>query len=139
MSITILAGRSTIEPTRFLARILALDAVTSAAAGLLLLLGAGHTAELLGLPVTLQRTAGAILLVFAAFVASVARQDRPAKAAILAVIVVNVLWVAESVLLLVLGLVPATGLGIAFVLAQAAAVAVLAELQVVGLRRSRAA
>ena len=127
-----------IVPTRLLSRILALDATTSAGAGLVLLLGAGHTAELLGLPVTLQRVAGLVLLVFAAFVASVARRATPSRAAVLAVIVVNLLWAIGSALLLLLSLVAPTGVGIAFVIVQAAAVAILAELQVIGLRRSPA-
>lgn len=47
---------------------------------------------------------------------------------------INALWVVASVV--VAAILPMTGLGVAFVLVQAAAVAVFAELQVVGLRRS---
>jgi hypothetical protein len=46
------------------------------------------------------------------------------------------LWVAGSVLLLVSGRFEPNALGFAFVLGQAAAVAVFAEMQYVGLRKS---
>lgn len=129
---------SYVAPTPFLSRILVLDAATSAGAGLVLLLGAGHTAALLGLPSGFQRVAGLALLAFAAFVASVAAKARPSRRAIWAIIVVNVLWAVDSALVLLLGFVTATTLGVAFVLAQAAVVAILAELQTIGLRRAPA-
>ena len=53
-------------------------------------------------------------------------------------IVANAVWSADSLLLLVTGWVQPTAAGTAFVIAQAVAVAVYAELQFVGLRRSDA-
>jgi hypothetical protein len=50
----------------------------------------------------------------------------------------NLVWTADSLLLLVSGWVAPTGLGMAFVAAQALAVAGFAALQWLGLRRSRA-
>ncbi len=47
----------------------------------------------------------------------------------------NILWAVDSALLLLTGWVAPTGLGLAFVLVQAGAVAVLAEAQYLGLRR----
>ena len=58
------------------------------------------------------------------------------RAAVMTIVVLNALWVVESVLLLLSGWVSPTTLGIAFVLFQAAVVAVLAELQFVGQRRA---
>ena len=54
------------------------------------------------------------------------------------IIAINALWVAASFGLLLSGLVAPTPLGYAFVIAQALAVALLAELQFIGLRRTTA-
>ena len=117
----------------FLRRALLADAVVSGAAGLLMLLGADLLAGLLGLPVALLRSAGAALIPFVAFVAYVGTRDRPATAAVWIVIACNALWAAVSFLLLI-WLAP-TVLGYVFVVAQATAVAVFGELQLIGLRR----
>ncbi|MDQ3222974.1 MAG: hypothetical protein M3Q75_05805 [Gemmatimonadota bacterium] len=53
------------------------------------------------------------------------------------VVAINLVWVLGSVALVVAGRFPLTVLGLAFVLAQAAAVALFAALQFLGLRRSR--
>lgn len=123
------------RPDRFLRRVLALDAATCAATGLLLLAGGGFLERLLGLPATLLAAAGLALLPSAAFIAFVATRERMPRAGVWAIIVLNALWVVGSILLLVSGAVAPTALGAAFVLAQAAAVAILAELEYVGLRR----
>ena len=57
----------------------------------------------------------------------------------MAVIAVNALWAIESIMTLVLGWLQPNGLGVAFVLAQAAAVAVFAGLQVFAIRGARQA
>jgi hypothetical protein len=54
------------------------------------------------------------------------------------VIVINAVWVIESLLLVMGNRVAPNALGQAFVVAQALAVAVFAELEYFGLRRSRA-
>jgi hypothetical protein len=88
-----------------------------------------------GLPADLLRGAGMILVPFVAFVGYLPAQAQLTAAAVWAVIVCNALWVAASMLLLLSGWVAPTALGYAFVIAQAVAVAVFAELQYVGLRR----
>ena len=90
----------------------------------------------LGLPAGLLRYAGLILLPFAAIVAWLGMQSAPARGGVRAIIVTNFAWVAASVLLLVVGGLNPTALGIAFVLFQAAVVFVLGELQLVGLRKA---
>ncbi|MFP2901020.1 hypothetical protein [Corallococcus sp. 4LFB] len=50
-------------------------------------------------------------------------------------VAVNALWVVDSVLLMTHGPTAPTGLGVAFVTAQALAVAVFAALEYAGLRR----
>ena len=60
------------------------------------------------------------------------------RPAVQAIIAMNVLWVAGSVLVLVGGFTSPTVLGYAFVIAQAVVVGVFAELQFIGLRRQDA-
>ena len=128
---------SLFQMSPFLRRVLLADAVMSGAAGLLMLLGAGLLTEMLDLPAMLLRTAGLILLPYAAFVVYVA--NRSQRAAVWAVILINALWAIDSVVLLLSGWVAPNALGYAFVLIQAVAVALFAELEYVGLRRSEAA
>ena len=120
----------------FLRRVLLADAATSGATGLLMMLGAGAAGELLAVPVALLRYAGLTLLPFAALVAVLATRENLWRAGVWAVVVCNALWAADSVLLLLTGWIEPNELGIAFIVAQALVVAVFAELEYLGLRRS---
>jgi hypothetical protein len=122
----------------FLRRVLIADAIASAATGLLMLLAAAPLEQWLALPAGLLRAAGASLLPFAAIVGWLALHETISRAGVWMVIGLNALWVVDSVALLFTGWVQPAVLGYAFVLAQAAAVAVLAELEYVGLRRATA-
>src|SRR5262245_366110 len=122
----------------FLRVVLLIDAAVSAATGLLLALGGGFLEPWIGVPALLTRGAGVSLLPFAAIVAYVAMRPTLSQPAVWAVIVYNVLWTIDSLALLVSGSVSPTALGYAFVVAQALAVGVLAELQYIGLRNARA-
>ena len=119
----------------FLRRALILDAVASGAAGLLMIAGAGLLEGFLGLPAGLLRGAGLVLVPYVAFVVFVGTRTEIEPPAVWSIIVANVLWAAASGLLLVSGWVAPTALGYAFVIGQAAVVALLGELQYVGLRR----
>ncbi|HSR82297.1 MAG TPA: hypothetical protein VLL28_16105 [Hyphomicrobiaceae bacterium] len=130
---------SNVHPNAFLRNVLVLDAAASGATGLLLVAGAGVLEDLLGLPVTLLRDAGLILTPYAAFVAWVGTREPIARRAVWTIIAANALWALASVGLLVSGVVGPTALGYAFVIAQAAVVAVLGELQYAGLKRPAAA
>ena len=125
-----------IQSSRFLRNALALDAAACAATGLLLSVGAGALSGLLGFPVEFLRGAGLVLLPCAALLAVFAGRVRLPRLAVYAVIGVNILWIADSVLILVAGWFAPTTLGIVFVLAQAAAVAIVTELEVIGLKKS---
>jgi hypothetical protein len=127
---------SSIRSSRFLRNALALDAAACAATGLLLDLGAGPLSGLLGFPASFLMGAGLVLLPCAVLLAWFASRETLPRLVVYAVIGVNILWVADSVLILVAGWFAPTGLGIAFVLVQAAAVAAITELEVIGLRRS---
>jgi hypothetical protein len=123
----------------FLRYALVADAVASGATGLLMIAGADLLTGLLGLPVALMRESGLLLVPYVALVAFVATRDTISVAAVKLIVALNVLWVLGSVGLLVGGLVAPTLLGYAFVIVQAIAVGVLAELQIIGLRRADAA
>lgn len=130
---------SRIVPSPVLRGLLVADAVTSAGAGLLMLLGADILAAQLGIPAALLHYAGLALLPFAALVGWLATRGRLARGAVWAVIAVNAIWVVDSVLLLLSGWIEPTMLGYGFVIMQALAVAVFAELQIVALRRAKQA
>ena len=123
----------------FLRYALLADAVASGATGLLLIAGADLLTGLLGLPVALMREAGLLLVPYVALVAFVGTREAISRPAVQAIIALNVLWVVGSIGLLMSGYVAPTMLGYAFVIAQAVAVGVFAELQVIGLRRTQAA
>jgi hypothetical protein len=120
----------------FLQRMLIADAIISGITGVALLLGAGPLSAWLSVPVALLRVSGAILIPFAAMVLLFSAAISPAR--VWTVIGLNFAWVAASALVLVTGWIQPNTLGIAFVIAQAVAVALLAELQFTGLRRSLA-
>jgi hypothetical protein len=120
----------------FLRRVLIADAVSSAGMGVALLLVAGYVDELLGLPAAFLESAGLALLPFAAFVLYIATRPSLARAAVWAVVVLNAIWVVDSLLVFVTGWLAPTLLGAVFIIAQAIFVGVLAELEYFGLRRS---
>ena len=127
------------RPSAFLRNALLLDAVASGVLGLLMLAAAGMLEGLLAVPSALMRYAGLSLLPWAAFLVWLTTRERVPTPLVWAVIVGNVVWAADSVLLLLTGWLEPAALGYAFVVAQALAVAVFAELQYLGLRRSSAA
>jgi len=126
----------TISISRFLRLTLLADAVASGLTGLLLLAGAGLLESLLGLPVGLMREAGLVLVPYVAFVGWLASRSSTSVWSIDAVIACNAVWALASVLLLVSGFVSPTLLGYAFVVVQAAAVALFGVLQYTALRTS---
>lgn len=129
---------TSIRASSFLRRVLLLDAVSSGAMGLAMIAFAGLLADLLQLPVELVSQAGIILLPFAAFVGFVASRSEPARLAVWAIIAINIVWVVDSIVLLFTGWVAPNVFGYAVVIAQAAAVLLLADLEYMGLKRSTA-
>lgn len=114
------------------------DAIATAATGALLAIGGGLLAELTGLPASATLPLGLFLVAYAAFVGWVGMPRETSRGAVLSIILINTAWVVGSVIVLLAGVFPLTLLGIAFVIAQAVAVAALAALQWVGLGRARA-
>ncbi|MBX6743954.1 MAG: hypothetical protein IRY87_18115 [Acetobacteraceae bacterium] len=123
------------SPSPLLRWTLLADAAASGAMGLLMLLGAGPLGRLLSLSAGLLSGAGLVLLPYAALVAWLGSRASLTRPAVWVVIGINAVWAADSLLLLASGWVQPNGLGQAFIIAQALAVALFAELQFLGLRR----
>ncbi len=123
--------------TPMLRNTLLADAAASGAAGLLMAAGAGFLAPLLGLPQPLLFWAGLVLLPWTALLVVLARRQMMPRLFLVDVVATNLLWAAASFGILVSGLVSPNLLGIAFVSAQALAVAGFALLQMQGLRPAR--
>ncbi len=124
---------ATLDRSTFLRRVLCVDAATSVATGALLSLESARLATLLGFPDGLLFWAGVALFPITAFMLWTGLARDLSRPAVWTVIIGNAGWVAGSVLLL-LATAP-TGPGYAFVIVQAVVVALLAELEYVGLRR----
>lgn len=126
-------------PSTLLRRALQADAVVSGAMALLLSLAAGTLSRLLALPQPLLLETGLFLIGYAALVGWLGTRNVLPRVLVLIVIGGNGLWTLSSVALLLSGAVAPNALGIAFVLIQATAVGIFAELQFIGLKRSDAA
>jgi hypothetical protein len=118
---------------------LVLDAVASGATGLLAIRASGFLGWLLELPPNLLLGAGLVLAPYVLFVIYTATRSDIARGAVWTIVVANVLWAAVSVLVHLSGWVAPNALGVAFVLSQAAVVALFGHLQVMALRRPLAA
>ncbi|GAB2642552.1 hypothetical protein [Kribbella swartbergensis] len=132
---SIAVSNSNIVENRFLTRVVRLDAVASGGLGVLLLAAGWALKDPLGLPIALSAGAGAFLLAWAAALLLISRRPAINRTAVTEVIAINAIWVAASLALVVF--LDLTGLGVAFVLAQAAAVGLFAELQLTALRSTR--
>ena len=124
-----------IQPSSFLRRALLADAVFSGVSALLLTFGAGAFATLLNLPQGLLLETGLFLIAYAAFVGWLGSRQSTLQALVWIVIVGNAAWTLASIALLFSGAVSPNLLGQIFIVAQAIATGVFAELQYVGLRK----
>ena len=138
MSFAFALFRAPDAPT-FLRRVLIFDAVTSGAMGLMLIVGAGALAPFLNLPAPLLRGVGLSFIPFVALVAYAATRQPASRPLALTVAILNAAWVVLSLGLLLSGFVAPNVYGTVFIAAQAVFVGVLAELQVIGVRRLAAA
>jgi hypothetical protein len=119
----------------FLRNVLLVDAATCVVSGLLMTIAARPVADLTGLPAGLLGSAGLSLFPIAAFIAFVATRQPAWPIGVWRVILGNIGWAVGCLGLLLGAFASPTAVGIAFVSAQAIAVAVLAELELTGLRR----
>lgn len=121
---------------RFLRRVLLADAATCVLMGAVLTLDTAALASPLGLPAALLFYAGAALFPIAAFILALLARPAIPAALVWLLIAGNIAWTADSLLLLATPWVHPTALGTAFVIAQAAAVALIAAVEYAGLRGS---
>jgi hypothetical protein len=124
---------------RLLRRSLRLDAAASGALGALLAAGGAALDGPLGIPAAVLVPVGGFLVLYGAALWLLGSRPRPSRPAVRVVVAGNLVWAAASVLVAVAGWWSPTTLGTVLVLAQAAAVVLLVELQLAGLRRSRPA
>lgn len=129
----------TIENTPFLRNVLLADAAMGAAAAALTIPGAGLLAPLLGLPPALLFWAGVALVPVVAFLLAMARRASVPRSWLREIVLVNWAWVAASLGILAFAPIAPNALGVAFILAQAAAVAGFAVLEGLALRGAGAA
>ncbi len=125
-----------IHPSTFLNRALLADAIFSGVAAVALTLGAGALSPLLNLPESLLRETGLFLIAYTMLVGWLAARSSVPRALVWFVIVGNAAWTLGSMALLFSGAVSPNLLGQVFVVAQAIATGVFAELQFIGLRKS---
>ncbi len=121
---------------KLLRRALLADGVISGTTGALMLIAAGPLGGLLGLNVTLLRTAGLSLLPFAALLVYLSVRPHIPHRLVWGIVGYNLLWALDSVLLLATGWATPTLWGYLFTLGQALAVVAFAGLEYAGLRRS---
>ncbi|TAL26330.1 MAG: hypothetical protein EPO01_02175 [Aquabacterium sp.] len=129
---------STIRVTKLLRNVLLLDAGCTAVTGVLLSAGHPVLPGLLGLPPAFMLGTGLFCLAWAVGLGLLSRRPATSRALVRAIIAANLLWAVGSFVLLGLGWLQPTSLGVAFVALQAAAVAVFAELQWWALKRGSA-
>jgi hypothetical protein len=125
-----------VTPSPLLRNALLIDAAASGAMGVLCAIGASALFGLLGLPQAFLTATGIVCLAWAAVTAFVGTRAQVKAALVWAIIALNGVWVIESAALLIGGWLQPTALGMAFIIAQAIAVAAFAEMQFIGLRRS---
>lgn len=112
-----------------------LDASTGLLLGALHMLLTASLAEWLGLPPGLLVASGVMLLGYAALATGIARAPAMPRGGLWVLIVANFAWALASLALLLGGTLAPTLLGQAYLGVHVVSVAVLAELQWMGLRR----
>jgi hypothetical protein len=128
-----------IRSSQLLRRALLADAIFSGAGALAMAPGASMLAALLDLPETLLLETGLFLIAYTALVAWLGTRAAVPKLVVAIVIAGNAAWTIASIVLLLSGAVSPNLLGELFVVAQAIATGVFAEMQYLGLRRSSSA
>lgn len=130
-------GRSTNENRDGLLRlVLKLDAVASGALGALSVAASPVMDDLLSTPLALLVSVGAFLVIWAAALWVLASRPQISRTAVCSVIGLNLLYAAGAIVVAMAGWFPLSALGTAFVLTQAAAVALAAAAQFYALRRA---
>lgn len=118
-----------------LRRVLAFDAVSGAATGVVHLLLAPMLSTWLGLPEALLQASGVAIFGFVLLAGWLALQTPTPRAPLMAIVLLNGAWALGCVWLSLGSAVNATALGMAYLLVQAGVVLALAELEWMGWRQ----
>ncbi|MGW0159177.1 hypothetical protein ACWDUN_07610 [Mycobacterium sp. NPDC003323] len=132
MSATITAPA--VSTDSFLRLAMRADAIIVGVVGVVLLAAAGWFAELTGLPRSVEIGVGVFSVVYGVVVLALAALERVRPAGI-GTIVANLVCTVIAVAVVLAGVFPLTGIGIALVLGTGLYTLVMAELQYVGVRR----
>ena len=130
---------SVFSSPRFLRNVLLADSASCLATGALQVVFTDALSQWLSLPASLLLETGVFLLAYAAAVASIALRNPIPRPVVWLLVVGNLGWALGCAALLAGGFVAPSSMGVAWVLAQAAVVVALAELQWAGLRRAQVA
>lgn len=117
-----------------LRRVLWFDAISGIGTGVLHLVASGPLSQALGLPGALLMASGMAIFAFVTLAAWLAMQPTPPRSGLSVIVVGNLAWSAGCVWLALGGVSGATAIGVGYLLVQAVVVAILAELQWMGLR-----
>jgi hypothetical protein len=122
------------RPDAFLRLAMRADAVIVGVVGVALLAGANWAADITGLPVAVEHGVGVFSVVYGVVVLALAALDRVRPGGI-ATVVANLVCTVIAAAVILTGMFPLTGIGIAAVVVTGLYTLVMAELQYVGLRR----
>jgi hypothetical protein len=122
------------EDRGLLRMLLKLDAAASGALGVLSLVASPALDDLLGTPLALLVPVGLLLVAWAAALWAIASRPRINKTVVRVVILLNLLYAVDGVVIVAAGLFPLTALGTAFALFQVGAVTLFAAAQLYALR-----
>jgi hypothetical protein len=125
--------------TKFLRTVLYADILFSTGGAVLMAAGAQFLSPLLNLPSALLLGAGLILVPWVLALVMIVRRERVPRIVLVDIAGINLLWCAACFGLLASGEIEPNGLGVAFIAAQALAVAALGVLQFLGLREAATA
>lgn len=125
--------------TPFLRNVLRADAVVSAAAALVMLLGGSALQSLLQLPAWLMLGGGLALVAYAAIVAWMSGRENVPRGWVWALVAVNIAWAFDCALIAFASPLQPSALGHAFLGVHIATVLVFAHLQHMALQRGHPA
>lgn len=125
------------RPDAFLRLAMRADAIIIGVIGVALLAASGWAADVTGLPVAVERGVGIFSVVYGAAVLALAAMDRVRPGGI-GTVIANLACTVLAVVVVLAGVFPLTGAGVAAVIATGLYTLVMAELQYVGLRRLNA-
>jgi uncharacterized membrane protein len=122
------------RPDAFLRLAMRADAVIVGVIGVALLAGANRAADITGLPVAVERGVGVFSVVYGVVVLALAALDRVRPGGI-GVVIANLVCTVIAAAVILTGMFPLTGVGIAAVVVTGLYTLAMAEWQYVGLRR----